>query len=530
MEGVAAQKPPAECSSPRAEIASLVIPLIVYLLIAIPVVFLTRERFNSDGVCYLHRAVLLAHGDLFNSISGYWSPGLSWSTVPLLWLGIDPLHAIHFALLLWGGAYVLAAQLFLRSILPMRTRWILASGLAIAVIAVRLATPIITPDVLLGALLLLYLYMVQRRPMIAGLFAGLAFLGKAYALPFFLIHFAITAFVRRLGWRSILYGYLAFALVAGPWIGVLSWKYGRFTFSTAATRNRFMQDVAPPNVRSHPPDVSRVPPGPFLTNMEVTDADTWPGWSPLDSRAHFLHQVHIAVEHVGQITADVWRLDHVGFVLIACLLALFSRQRDSLWLLLTGCVYAAGLLLVVYETRYVLPILMPIGLALCLKMCDKWEPRILPFIIAVCFAGSGVWGLYSLINTAHPNLTDRQIARSIVSSGLSGVFATNTPNRDRASCVAFFLNEKFIAMPPDLDATVLQSKLDADEVKFIYRWFDPNYAEGSDWPEPQTRSLIADGDWVKKRSIHLDSRRRLDIYQRTASATRPSTSMPIAGQ
>ena len=326
-----------------------------------------------------------------------------------------------------------------------------------------------------------------------------------------------------------MYGYLGFAVIAGPWIGALSWKYGRFTFSTAATRNRFMQDVAPEDVRTHPPDVSRVPPGPFLTNMEVTDADAWPAWSPLDSRAHFAHQAHIALEHVGYIAADLWRLDHVGFVLAACLCALLCRQRISLWLLLTGCIYAAGLLFVVYETRYVLPVLLPIGLALSLKMCEKWEPRVLPFIEATCFAGSAAWGLYLVLLVYHPALTDRQVAKSISAAGLKGLFAANTNNRDRASCLAFFLGQKFIAMPQDLDSSMLQSRLDADGVQFIYRWFDPIYADSPDWPEPQTRLLLGDGQWIKKRSLHLDSRRRLDIFQRIPAATQPGASMPILG-
>jgi hypothetical protein len=530
MEGVAPQKLEAASVFSRASQTWWLVPLLVYLLIAIPIGFATRERFNSDGVCYLHRALLLARGDFSDSISGYWSPGLTWSVVPLLWIGIDPLHAIHLTLFIWGVAYVLAAQLFLRSILPTRMSWITAAGIAIAITAVRLATPIITPDILLGALLLLYLHFSPHRPGVAGLLAGLAYLGKAYALPFFLIHFAMTAIVRRIGWRGVIYGYLGFALIAGPWIGLLSWKYGRFTFSTAVTRNRFMQDVAPADVAAHPPDVSRIPSGPFLTNMEVTDADAWPAWSPLDSRAHFAHQAYIALEHAGDIAADLWRLDHIGFVLAACLCALLCRDRISTWLLLSGFIYAAGLLLVVYETRYVVPILLPIGLALALKMCEKWERRILPSIVAIGFAASAAWGLYLALSLYHPNLTDRQVARSIQADGLNGFFAANTNNRDRASCLAFFLNQKFIAMPQDLDAPTLQSKLDADGVQFIYRWFDPSYANSADWPEPQTRLLLGDGRWIKKRSLHLDSRRRLDIFQRIPVATQPGASKPITPQ
>jgi hypothetical protein len=289
-----------------------------------------------------------------------------------------------------------------------------------------------------------------------------------------------------------------------------------------------MQDMAPRDVRLHPPDVSRVPAGPFFTNMEVTDSDAWPAWSPLESAEHFKHQIQIAIEHLGKLAADVWRFDYVGLALIACLLAVLSRQRDSMWLLLTACIYAGGLLFVVYETRYVLPILLPIALALSLKMADKWEPRFFPFIIAICFAGSAGWGIYSAVSAPHPNLSDRQIARSIADARLGGLFASNTANRDRASCVAFFLNQKFIALPLDLDPAILQSKLDADGVVFLYRWFDSNEANDAEWPEPQVRLLLRDRQWVKQLTIHLDSRHRLDIYRRAAPKSPSTTSaLPI---
>jgi hypothetical protein len=129
----------------------------------------------------------------------------------------------------------------------------------------------------------------------------------------------------------------------------------------------------------------------------------------------------------------------------------------------------------------------------------------------------------------HPGVSDRQIARRISDAGLSGRFATNTPNRDRASCVAFFLNQKFIALPPDHDPVILQNKLDSAQVRYLYRWFDPLYADSRAWPEPQVRLLVEDGVWTKKRTIRLDSKRRLDIYERLSGADEPGAVVPSTG-
>ena len=221
-----------------------ILPILLYLFVAVPAGILTLERFNSDGVCYLHRAMLLAGGDVRDAISAYWSPGLILSTVPLLKIGVDPLHAIHMTLLAWGAVYVLGAMLFFG-----QSRWGVAASAIAALVAVRLSTPIVTPDVLLGAAMLFYLAVSQRRWWFAaGLIAGAGYLGKAYFLPFFLVQFPLTILWKRVGWRPLGMGVLGFVIVAGPWIGVLSAREGRLTFSTATNRNRFMQDVAPSDV------------------------------------------------------------------------------------------------------------------------------------------------------------------------------------------------------------------------------------------------------------------------------------------
>ena len=325
----------------------LALPLVVYLSLAIPSTVYWRDRLNSDGVCYLHRALLLASGDVPHAISGYWSPGLIFSTAPILKFGGDSLHVIHCVLLIWGAVYVLGAQ-WLFEAMP----WKLAASCVISLHAVRLIGPTITPDVLLGAMMMFYLVATRKkRWLLAGVIAGAGFWGKAYFLPFFIIQFPIVVVLQRAGWRALILGAIGLLLVAGPWIAALSVHERRFTFSTATRRNRFMQDVAPADVRAHPPDVSALPPDPFISNMEVTDHDAWPAWSPFQSRAFFKHQAGVAIEHIRDMIVDVWKFDHIGLALLGVLSVLAMGDEELRWLAISGCVYASGFLLVVYETR-----------------------------------------------------------------------------------------------------------------------------------------------------------------------------------
>ncbi len=502
-----------------------VFPLLAYLAVGIPCALAAMERLNSDGVCYLHRAVLLSQGDFANSVTGYWSPLIIWSTVPLLKLGVDPLHAIRWTLFIWGGAYVFTSSLFLRIVLPQKTVWRTLGGVAIALAAIRLSVPIITPDALLGATIMLYFAAVGRRELdsrrafLVGLAGGLAYLAKAYALPFFVAHFLVSLIWRPNRVRTGLLGFAGFALLAGPWIAVLSMHYGKPTFSTATTRNRFMGDVAPPDVAAHPPDVSRLPPGPFISNMEVTDADAWPSWSPLDSSAHLVYQLKVVANHLGKLCADVWRLDFLALTVVAALLICWkwgTMDFTPRMLLLSAIIYSGGLMLVAYETRYVLPVLLPIGIVLCLLCVEKfsgnWQG--LGVVVGSVFVIAASINCYQAMNLPGQKVSYRQMARELNDAGLSGTFATNTWNRDKAACLAFFLNRKFVAMPYDTDAATLQAKLDAAGVTLLTDWYDPNYTNDPAWPEPQMRALLQSGGWEKARSIKLDSKRRLDVYRR----------------
>jgi len=111
-----------------------------------------------------------------------------------------------------------------------------------------------TPDLLVAALLTVYVGIVigtdyprsLGQAAACGLVGALAYLAKAYAFPFFVVHFlAVSAYlgvrrrgsgaeVRRLAGATAL-GVLVFAVVAGCWAGLLSSKYARITIGTTGS-------------------------------------------------------------------------------------------------------------------------------------------------------------------------------------------------------------------------------------------------------------------------------------------------------
>ncbi|MFW6108435.1 MAG: hypothetical protein ACOC8D_01345, partial [bacterium] len=236
-------------ADPRTHLAAIAV---AFAALAAAVQVHCADLLSSDGEAYLRIAGWYAAGDFRRAVFGHWSPLGSWLSVPLVAAGMVPRYAMRLWIGLWGGLGVFGVwRLGGRFGLG---PWLRAAATACAALMVAEFSAYHRVDLLLAALLLLYLdaalderLLTSRwRPVAAGLLGGLAYLAKLYALPFFVVHFALMVLLR--GWasagqargrlrgmdRAWALGVAAFAVVAAPWVGVLSAKYGRLTFGTAA--------------------------------------------------------------------------------------------------------------------------------------------------------------------------------------------------------------------------------------------------------------------------------------------------------
>ncbi len=78
-------------------------PFLLYAILAGWLGWQMRDALNPDGMVYLRNAQELAAGEFMRSVSSYWGPLISWCTAPLLWTGLDSVHAIRLVLLAWGA-------------------------------------------------------------------------------------------------------------------------------------------------------------------------------------------------------------------------------------------------------------------------------------------------------------------------------------------------------------------------------------------------------------------------------------------
>jgi hypothetical protein len=369
--------------------------LACYAAIAGILSFYQRDYVSADFVAY----VTIARRTIeqpSSAITTYWSSLFSWMMTPLLIVGVDDLIAGRIVLLISGLCYLSAIHRLtvIHSIENRETNHLIQVGtMTCSVIHAAIwANYLLAPDLLANAFLYSYFCLVSDRQLIeyrpastfsAGMMAGMAYLAKAYMLPFCLLHVVLTIMFDRLTWNShpletrrtrtalamlCLFG-LGLGLLAGPWIACLSWKCGCLTFSTAGSANH--ANMSPENFRKDPLW------NPGLTRDFIFEPHLTPDWSALQDQSHFLHQMIIVTYNVLNCIGliPIW----LGVFIICVLTSVGSKRTDIqsnrsyvCWVIMTVVVYCGGYTVVNLEARYVIPTVVPLLCHVSLKILCPW--------------------------------------------------------------------------------------------------------------------------------------------------------------
>lgn len=540
------------------------IALIVYLALVVPAAINNVERINPDGICYISLARNLAEGRAVDSVSSWWSPLITWCIAPLLGAGIDGLAAARIVLAAWGVVLLVGTIALTRRLTNLRDFWLLLPVLVIVLVAVDRAIQEITPDIIVAACLMLYftatlhprLFDSRWRQLSCGLLGGVAFLAKAYALPFVFVHFALILLLRS--WldpadksdaaeqgtssprfRALLkawgVGMIGLALVAAPWIGVISFKDGGLTITSAGrgTHARKMHVRWAPDARRWPPeDRLRAPMPGHSFSWETPHAYASDPGPPGQSAPFLANQVQVIRAGVRKAGWVISRLDRLSLsfylVLALPLLAFFLRSRRDdlfrcLWLLGTVGFYCSGYALILVKERFMVPVLLPPICILCFHFASVLAARasawrkpvgiavacVTAAVVALSFGHMAVKQIEWNRTMSGHTIRHRSIARQILANGLTGPMAS-TDYWD-GLYIAYHFGGTYLGTPAtgdlaECEADVLaecEAELDAHGVRVFLVWSNSPlravFAKSPSWrriitdTRPDTRSpLILD--------------------------------------
>lgn len=377
----------------------------LYLALAIVVQSHCAELLTSDGECYLRMTAAYARGDLRRAVFGHWSPLGAWMAAPLAAAGLSPRVAFRAMIGLWGalavvGVWRLAGRLCNgaargaecgpRPEIADRTPPVsrAAATACAALLAIEFSVDH-RVDLLLAAALLFYLDAALDERLLrsrawalwVGVLGGIAYLAKLYALPFVAAHFTLIVLLRswaesrvtrqasggECGVRSTEcgveserplrraalawgFGFLGLALVAAPWVAVLSAMHGRFTIGTAAATSYALVGPGSGDARRQAITGLRRPPA-DAPNVwqDATREPPLPGGegTPVSLAARLRLAGGNALRIVGHIVRlDEFRLGLValGLLPLACGAAWRDRERAFRYaaLLLAVGVFCGG--------------------------------------------------------------------------------------------------------------------------------------------------------------------------------------------
>jgi hypothetical protein len=306
-------------------------------------------RLNTDAIAYMRVAEYWSVGNLGFAVNGYWGPLLSWLMVPFLWLGVGPLLAGKLAMLISCGVFFHGSLFLVRSVgLRLFDELIVAWVLALTIPGWM--SDHVTPDLLVAGLMAFALGQAvssdwltnRQRALGTGATWGLAYLAKAVALPVGVVVSVLLALCWRLGqtenrqaaWRQLGVSLGLLALVAAPWITVLSLKYDKPTFSTSGPIAHAI--VGPGNDRPapHPFGSTIYQPEPGrVTAWEDPSRMDYDYWSPFASVENFSHQLTLIGRNAKTVFQFLASFDGIGVFLrwfgvgtLVIGLALFAKR------------------------------------------------------------------------------------------------------------------------------------------------------------------------------------------------------------
>jgi hypothetical protein len=420
----------------------------VYLCLAALLLPFYRYETNPDGISYLTVAAQYASGHFRDALNLYWSPLFSLLIAPLLLVSIPPIIAGKIVAILAGLATLQAVWLLCRRMDIQGAFSAVAlslAGLMILGFAMRGGGG---SDLLLVCFLLFYLGEVfppNNRGWVCGALGGLAYLTKAYAFPFFLVHYSLTTalhWVEARDWPlrrklliNFLTGLIVFGALAAPWIGLISAKYGKFTIGTTGDYN---YRIGGPMSLSHPHYQYLIPPpseGAVSSWHEPSPARV-PAWSPLASSFNLRHQLRLMVFNIKEM------IGHQRFtsVLIPTILVVYAAIGLSLagagnlarWFLplITALIYPVPYLLVTVVDRYLwlvdlIYLLMGIS-ALNYIFTHASLSRSARAFLLVLFCGSFAYApLRNLQGLRNAGKRDHELSRTIAAKyGIQGRLAS----------------------------------------------------------------------------------------------------------
>ena len=497
--------------------------IILLIVIAVYSVFcLTGDRYGrltADSMLYFSIAQKYLAGDFQNAINGYWGPLLAWLLIPFLYFGVSHVFAINAINLILGiltitGVWILSGRFEITEKIKVI--------LMICLLPIALKFSLVQPmDFLLVCILIFYLAIVFNRDyskkinsgLSSGILGSLAYLTKAYAFPFFIVHFFIINILhyfrnatkedRKKVLKNALAGFVLFFLISGAWIMVISDKYGYYTFSTMRKTNfnapgpeamggglEFGVPVFYEGFFEPPNETAFV----VWEDPSYLRGNPWSVWQ---SWSHFWHFIRLILKNVSDGLSIFESFSTLSIaIIIAYILFLCVRHENKLlsrgvllYPLFTIILFSGGYLLFHFEERYVwlsniLLLLMGGYVLNVLFQKDFFKSNLRKNILIVFFIISFIFAPVKYIMQVSRGGMERDmyyLSTELKQYNIKGNIASNreyVPVHDawhKTFRLAYWLKDRYYGQRGEnISDKELEGELKKYNIDYYFFWGEPN--------------------------------------------------------
>jgi hypothetical protein len=473
---------------------------IVALVVAYPYY---QYYIDPDATAYLTLAKRYAEGDYAKAINGYWSPWAIWLTALLIKAGTASFKAAIMVNAVGAlGFLYISHSLMLFFSLRRDAVYLLTVALSFFLLYAVFWQSF--DDLWECFFLLLVLRIILtdcfiHRPLLwiaAGVFGALAYLAKAYALPFFILEIACcTWLINRQGKSSNKLQWLKAAgvciftmlLVSAPWIYLLCQKYGVWTTGTAGSLNMSWYLVGHPYWRDDiqallPPIYSDSPS--YWEDAYLVNGATPHFWS---TPKLFLLQIIKTGYNLLKFIQSINEL--TAFFLLALIIAFLGlstrRQAENdgqklSILCLSFLLFPVGYFLINFQARY-LWYMLPLCIVIVTCALQSWTffsqfgkplQRFILIVFAFSIMAYPALGLKDMLNKGKQEWI---MAQALKQQHITGSFTTNIPYGPRTQDIirlSYFSGNPYYNMPLPTSKGDLLSDIRRYKVKYYFHFYD----------------------------------------------------------
>ncbi|UTB33256.1 MAG: hypothetical protein NKF70_03005 [Methanobacterium sp. ERen5] len=496
--------------------------LIIYMSISVILFKFFQYKIAGDEISYIDIARAYAAGHWENAINGYWSPLYSWLMAPFLFIiGFKPLYGVYISriLAIIIGFFVLLSVRRLGNVFNI-------DGTILRLFMASLILPVVlyvflypTPDILLVLMLTLYLSLIYDESyrtklsygILCGVIGALAYFTKSFAFPFFLVHFVLSNvlfyyksvnFEKKIILKNLLLGLTIFFVFSGLWIGTISTKYDKLTFSTAGEYN---QALVGPEYKDNTFDKG-ISPIYSIGLIQPPNNDTtsiWGDlsyfkmnkWSPFASWKDFSYEIELIISNIIYTFNIVESFMFIAIIiLIAMIFMTISSKIDKKtknklnYILITMLIYIGGYWLIIPEWRYlwIIFILLTMSSFIIIDSLHKnhlISIHVRNIFLIFLFCSFIFQPALELSYFANQNFLDYNISKNLeLNYNAHGNFASD--NWDGASGIAYYLNSKYFGGTKKTNnTTLIDQELVNNNIDYYFVWNNPKILLLKDYHE-----------------------------------------------